>query len=477
MYLTCVPKKTVFPTDMYKLTMASAGYPLRNEVFYYAHRRGGRHFMPLDVPAYVKKLRPDLNKKDVLGHQAFDKDALEVFAVPQGCWFYDKEPAVVVRGPSAYASWLEPLLLMINHSIQIATLARQGMLPKTLKVTCPEEEEIVRQALDAANYSKQVKIVVCEGEYLKSVYDRAKALVEAVECPDNLFEVGLRAATCPKQHTLALYEAQTAGFTKTSNTAATHFGMTAVGTMGHEHPQRFFSDYEAFRAMRDRTPGFLFYLPDTYDTRRSGLPAIIKVLQEDRSREAGVRFDDDDMEGTYRYAVDLFRRNGLEPHIALESGWNLEKTVQFEALRKELGWPAEKQHYGIGGYLINPPWPTVTRDTVQAVYKLACTGGEPVMKFGEEYSFKNLTKGSGKASLPGDLVLLTSSDKRIVACKGEKDIPKEFVPITQIDAGHISNATSEVLPLFLSNEVKQAVRNCSDRRPQGITHAVNGAVL
>jgi nicotinate phosphoribosyltransferase len=48
-------------TDGYKFSMAEAGFPLREETFYYTHRRGGAngwHFMPVDPKEYVKSILP-----------------------------------------------------------------------------------------------------------------------------------------------------------------------------------------------------------------------------------------------------------------------------------------------------------------------------------------------------------------------------------------------------------------------------------
>ncbi len=424
--------------------------------------------MPLDATTYVKSLIPKKVPKGVLG---FDRDRVSVTAVPQGCWFYDKEPAVVIRGPSACVSWLEPMLLMLNFRIQIASLAREDLLPSHLKVTCAKERDIIQETLADIDYRKRVDITVAEEEYSESVYQRALGLMAAVKDPDNLFEVGFRATSCLEQHKTAVCAILHAGITKTSNAyLAKELGMTAVGTMGHEHPQRFFSDYEAFTAMRDRSSSpFLFYLPDTFDTKDSGLHAAIKAgLFQNGNVKIGIRFDADDMEELYRYALNMFAYYEVYPDIALESGWDLEKTKRFEALREELGVEPCRQHYGVGSYLVNPPWRGPTRDTVQAVYKLSCTNGVPVMKFGDDFDSDTILKGGGKASIPGDLVLNTSSTKRLVSLVGEP-IPPNFVPVSQITSSHISNAGSEPLPLSLSPGVQEAIKVCCDKRYQNLT--------
>ncbi len=46
-------------TDGHKFSMAEAGWPLRVETFYYAHRKGGASIVPFDVKAELEKLMPE----------------------------------------------------------------------------------------------------------------------------------------------------------------------------------------------------------------------------------------------------------------------------------------------------------------------------------------------------------------------------------------------------------------------------------
>jgi nicotinic acid phosphoribosyltransferase len=151
--------------------------------------------------------------------------------------------------------------------------------------------------------------------------------------------------------------------------------------------------------MRDRFPGFLFYLPDTFDTIRSGIPSALKVIAESPERNAGIRFDSENgIRGHYIYTVVRARELGLEPTLALESGWNYKLTEEFEELRKQIGWKEDKQCYGFGGYLIKPSWETFNRDDVSAVWKISQTGSRATMKFGDE-------PNSAKESIPGKPII------------------------------------------------------------------------
>jgi nicotinic acid phosphoribosyltransferase len=121
---------------------------------------------------------------------------------------------------------------------------------------------------------------------------RGAALVEAVKNPDRIFEVGMRAASCLEQHEIALRACREAGIRRTSNVLLSRtLGMIPVGTMGHEHAQRYGADEPAFRAMRERRPGRSSYLLDTYDTIRSGIPAAFKLIREDPGRRDSIRYD------------------------------------------------------------------------------------------------------------------------------------------------------------------------------------------
>lgn len=397
-------------TDAYKLTMAEAGYPLREECFTYTHRRGGVALLPFDVHAEVQRLLPaaDAAACDELERVGIRlsagtraalalPDRVRVQSLPEGAWFAPGEPVFSVIGPSALVSFLEPQLLMLAYRIQLATLALvepARLAAEVGVVSCAQQREIVLSCLDGVRVAAPEVRVDAEG-YRERVFERASALVHCVEDPARLFEIGLRAATCLEQHLLALDACKCAGITRTSHVGgARTLGLGAVGTMGHEHVQRFFSDPVAFAAMRDRVPGPVSYLLDTFDTLRSGLPAAYALMQA-RGTSDSVRFDSGDKEAQLRAAVALARAQDLEPTLILEDGFDLEQTVKFEGLRRKLGWAAAQQLYGYGGYLVSGPAAgTLKRDRVAAVFKLAETGGRASMKFAD-------APGGQKQSVPG----------------------------------------------------------------------------
>lgn len=401
-------------TDGYKFSMAEAGWPLRRETFYGSHRKGGLQVLPFDVEQALRALLPVPEPGDweYLAANQYDmgaafkaaiaSGAVTVRALPRNAVFFDREPIFSVTGPSALVSWLEPLVLMWSYRIQVATCA--VFTPERLAaavgvVTCARQRELVVETLDAVGVAAPA-IRVDEAGYVAAVRARARELIAAVGEPSRVFEVGLRAASCVEQHLLALEALRAEGVLRTSHVyGARKLGLVPVGTMGHEHVQRFGSDDAAFRAMVDRRPQRSSFLLDTYDTVRSGLPAAFALMAERAAAGDSIRYDSGDKEAQYRHAVALAKQYGVDPVHILEDGFDLPQTQRFEQLRRELGVPAERQVYGYGGYLVAKPAPgPFTRDAVSAVYKLTQTGKQPTMKFGNE-------AGQGKQSVPGQPVL------------------------------------------------------------------------
>lgn len=429
-------------TDGYKFSMAEAGWPLRRESFYGSHRKGGLQVLPFDVEAELRKLLPEPGPSDwayLAGHEyelgsagkAAFSGKLEVRALPRFSVFHDREPIFSVTGPSMLVSWLEPLVLMWSYRIQVATTAllRPEALPAAVgTVTCEAQRQLVLETLDAVGVKAPVITVDSEG-YVARVRRRVEELVEVLGTPARLFEVGLRAASCVEQHLLALEGAKQAGLTRTSHVyGAQQLGLVPVGTMGHEHVQRYGSDEAAFRAMVERRHQRSSFLLDTFDTLTSGIPTAYRIIQERAEAGDSIRYDSGDKVAQYRFAIAEARRLGIAPVQILEDGFDLAQTKTFEALREELGWPAAKQVYGYGGYLVaQTSGSPLTRDRVAAVYKLSQTGSMPTMKFGNE-------AGLGKQSVPGRPVLFrrragASGPFGVVGQEGEAP-PVGYEPLT-----------------------------------------------
>lgn len=411
---------TALETDGYKFSMAEAGWPLRPETFYYSHRKGGLQVLPVNVERFVKDRLPRVEPEDYvfLARNGYEMgggfkaaielgDRLQVASLPEGARFFDREPVFTVSGPSALVSWLEPLLLQLHFRIQLATaaLADTAALRENVRtVTCEGTRQVILETLDAIDVAPP-EIEIRPEEYHERVLRTARELVSIVEDPRRIFEVGLRSATSFEEHELALVALKEAGIRLTSHVElARRLGMVPVGTMGHEHIQRYGSDPAAFRAMVDRRPGRASFLLDTFDTLRSGIPTAYQILRERPGVGDSIRYDSGDKHAQYRFACQLARDEGLEPVHVLEDGFNAELTREFESMRVEEGVPPRQQIYGYGGYLVAKPSGSIyQRDRVAAVWKLAASGGRPTMKFGDE-------AGGGKESIPGRPVVFRRKD-------------------------------------------------------------------
>jgi len=140
--------------------------------------------------------------------------------------------------------------------------------------------------------------------YYRRVLAAAKALVEAVKNPDRIFEVGMRSASCLEQHEIALRACREAGIRRTSNVLlARTLGMIPVGTMGHEHVQRYGADEPAFRAMLDG----LRDIPIVGDVRGAGYFQAIELVKDRETQES---FTHEESETLLRgfLSGELFRR-------------------------------------------------------------------------------------------------------------------------------------------------------------------------
>jgi nicotinic acid phosphoribosyltransferase len=335
---------------------------------------------------------------DAMERALANVDAVQIEAIPRGAWVYEREPIVTITGPSFLVSWLEPMLLWLNYPIQLATMLReregQPLPPEVLTATCAGHEQIIRAALEESGHAGAT-IVREDDAYRDRVRATVRALVAAVGDPDRVFEVGMRSAVCLEQHRIALEACRAEGVVRTSNVAlARELGMRPVGTMGHEHVQRWGADLPAFQAMRDMRSSAPSYLLDTFDTMGSGIRAAVEVMRE-RPHACAIRYDSGNKFIQYLHACELLHEQRLEPTHVLEDGLDLEATRHFEQLREFTKWPAASQVYGYGGSIVAAPMTNpLTRDRVSAVFKLSATGNEPRMKFGNE-------SGAGKQSVPG----------------------------------------------------------------------------
>ena len=439
-------------SDAYKFSMAQAGFALRQETFVLTFRKGGPFYIPFDLNAVVQAFLPSLPTTKEAGFLAANgypmttamEKALQgkvtVVCPPQGSWVGKGEPILSVTGPSFLVSWLEPLLIMLQYPIQIATAMKQSKICFTATVTCEDEAKIVY--LVGQRMGTGVGIIMDTEGYLARVRANVKAVVDALGGEAHrAFEVGLRAATCMQQHLMVLDVCESLGVRKTSNVYGAWLKyMIPVGTTGHEHQMRWggtdADDRHGYRAIRDMRPEPPSYLFDTTDPINKGIPAALEVIAEDPTRPCSLRFDSGDQDAQFLKIKEGCDKMGVYPTLPFEDSYTAEKTAKNEAFCDLHGYPKEKRMYGFGGFFVSQPAKTeFNRDRASAAFKLSWTAGLPKMKF---------SGSPGKESTPGKPCILTPNwdkflDQRAQGLEDEHMIAQEdevvegYVPIQPLE--------------------------------------------
>lgn len=456
---------SVLMTDAYKLSMAQAGFALREELFVLCFRKGGPFYIPFDLNAVVQALLPKVPSTKEAGFltangypmtTAMEKaiqGTLTITCPPKGAWVGKGEPILSGKGPSFLASWPEALKIMLHYPIQIATAAMQG--EREFHVTCADELQIVR--LVEKELNEQATKGLVNGQrvsqpdpyqfivhmdtagYLANVRKNVADVIDALGGEvDRAFEVGLRAATCMQQHLMVLDVCESLGIRRTSNVYGAWLKyMIPVGTTGHEHQMRWGGPtaddrhgYRAIRDMRPEPPSFLF---DTTDPINKGIQAAFEVIAEDLDRVCTMRFDSGDQDSQFlkimdHCAMNLTFRTLLT--LLFEDSYTAVKTRQNETFCDQHNWSRDRRKYGYGGFFVSQPSPSIyNRDRVSVGYKLACTAGVPKMKF---------SGSPGKQSIPGNPVILENNSEFETTSEGivlehviaqEGEIVEGFTPI------------------------------------------------
>ncbi len=513
--MTGTERPSALMTDGYKFSMAQAGFPLRKEKFYLTLRRGGPYFIPFDLVDVAQRLVPEMPTTKEQGflqangygmNPAMEealKGELNVWAAPKGSWVIAREPIMVPSGSSFLVSWLEPLAIMLNYPIQVATAYLNGQ--RDFETTCWEESLIVQLTLTETarltGVDESYTVTCLSRDYGEGLKRNIAAIKEALGGKLNrAFEVGMRGATCMEQHRLALMHCREAGMLKTSNVfLAWELYMTPVGTTGHEHQQRWGNDKAGFEAIRDMRPEQPSYLFDTYNPIEIGIPAAMSVMETDE-RPCSMRFDSGDQDAQFLKILAAVRREypaeGQQdsyfedrPNLNLifEDGYTADKTAINETFCAAWKWPEDRRHYGYGGYIVTDPSPSAYgRNMVSAAYKLTETGGQPRMKF---------SGTPGKESIPGKPVILRRirqdrhDPKReqppkgyqhaysVIAQEGES-IPA-FRPLDPVDNRHerqyelrtATELTGATLIPFLSPQTQELIARLTAERDQMVEDA------
>lgn len=170
----------------------------------------------------------------------------DVWAVPEGTPIFPGEPLITVRGPLMQAQFIETMvLLLVNHQSLIATKANR----------------IVRSA---------------KGR--------------------GVMEFGTRRAHGASAAVLGSRAAYIGGCIGTACAISDRdYGIAALGTMAHSWVQMFDDEYEAFYEYAKLYSDNCVLLVDTYNVLKSGVPNAIRVFNELKPRNMGIRIDSGDV--------------------------------------------------------------------------------------------------------------------------------------------------------------------------------------
>jgi nicotinate phosphoribosyltransferase len=402
------PVNRVAATDTYKRTMsASSGvFSDHHCVYTLAARRGinepganGRLVMAgLEKLLYPWFLRPFTIEEIALAETFFSKYAqmkkfarelwnmvkwsagrlpIDIYALPGGQTFLAKDgrhvPLMSVEGPGAIVTHLEPHLETAFAPIIHATKAR-----------------LFREA-----------------------------------CGAQVVEFGLRSDQLTNNHvTLMLDLFVGGGIRLTSDDQAVFIFpelFQDVGTIGHEFIMAFQRQgdtlegaqaraFKAFVAANERSS----LLPDVIHTVKSGLPAILRLIQENRGSGKVImpRFDSGDIASQCIIWKNMTEWAGIPKiQMVVEDGMTPTKGRAIKDVYSAAGFDPEDILVGAGGYFQDG----CSRDAVSLVYKRSGTIHNGKMECSLKFS-----DSPGKESIPGCLRVYEQGDTLIVAQSHEQ---------------------------------------------------------
>ena len=210
-------------------------------------------------------------------------------------------------------------------------------------------------------------------------------------CPNEpCMEFGTRRA---HEFDAAVWGARAAiigGFDSTSNVkAAKLFGIPCSGTHAHSFVQAYEDEKVAFKKYVASHKDY-YFLVDTYDTLRSGIPTAIEVADElkDKINFLGIRLDSGDIAYLSKEARKMLDAAGY-PNAKVVASNDLDEAT-ITHLKQE---GARIDAWGIGTKLIT----AYDNPALGAVYKLSCLEDEN----GNMVDRLKVSENPGKLTIPG----------------------------------------------------------------------------
>ncbi len=363
-------KFSILFTDLYELTMAygywKKGWSERGAIFYLCFRKepfsGGYalasglesvieflenfQFSSSDI-AYLSSLTD--SQKKPLFEEAFlsflqkMKLSLDIDAVEEGELVFPQEPLIRVKGSILQAQIIESFLLnTLNFETLIATKASRICF-------AAKQDEVVEFGMR-----------------------RAQGYSGAIQASRASFIGGCRS---------------------TSNVLAGKiFSIPVKGTMAHSWVLSFETEEEAFLYFAEVFPGSVFFLVDTFDTKK-GIETAIRAalfLQKKGVPLLGIRLDSGDLLELSLYAKKRLEQEGLSQVMIMAS--NELNEYKIEELKKK-GAPISI--WGVGTHLVTAK----DQPSLEGVYKLSSIED----KKGIWKSKFKLSEEMGKSTYPGEL--------------------------------------------------------------------------
>jgi nicotinate phosphoribosyltransferase len=205
------------------------------------------------------------------------------------------------------------------------------------------------------------------------------------------------------------------GCDSTSNVyAAWRYGLRPSGTMAHSYIESHGDELKAFRSFAESHPEGCVFLVDTYDTLRSGVPNAIRAAKEMEKlgrRLFAIRLDSGDLAYLSKKARRMLDEAGLG-YVKIVASNLLDERVVKSLLDQD----APIDIFGVGTLLATG----APDGSLDGVYKLAESGGEPRLK---------LSENPAKTTLPGRKKIVRCSNGQglfqadAIALEDEGDVP------------------------------------------------------
>ncbi len=289
----------------------------------------------------------------------------DVWAMPEGEFFFAREPVIQIEAPIIEAQILETYLLSV---LNIETLV-------------------------AAKAARVVAAASADG------------------IARGVIDFGSRRAHGPEAGVLAARAAYIGGCLGTSNIyAGRQFGIPVYGTMAHSWVEAFDSEEESFEKYHAVFPENTILLVDTYDT----VGCVRKVVKMPlREKLKGVRLDSGDLKPLSKKVRAVLNKAGL-PHVKILASGNLNEYKIAELVKTR----APIDSFGVGTDMVT------SRDcpALDLTYKLV-----EIQERNGTIKYKSKTSPQ-KKTIPGKKQVFRQYDKKGIFVKDTIGLASEDAP-------------------------------------------------